>query len=290
MAGFRQTKPGDLASANAFLSVLLPTPPGVGQLAHPFEKMAGWQTKAITDAVPALNAQIAGRRWEWPAFWERLEVNTSRESNVKVNLPKHIQRMRLGSKLRAFAGGEEPDLDMMPVLKWILDAVRKHSPVREGHYRKNHEIWFGGQRVQPSYKNPMVDENQVGLVMNRSDHASTLETPEYAKAGTGKGRTYTRIFRRAKTKFGRDWDISMQFIDPSPFGGMIYTSTYRPGYRPVYAVPVIVVGYLNALGRDKWGRQRSGVIYTKGRRRTLGGKYNIRNNPAAVSARRKRIR
>ena len=287
MAGFRKTKPGDLASANAFLSVLLPTPPGVRELAHPYEKMAGWQGQHLAEDTPKLIADLAAKGWELPAFWERLEINTRRISNANVNIPKHARAMDLGSRLRAFAPGVDADLDIMPVLDYILRDIRKHSPVYEGHYRKNFEVWLGGRRVQPSMKNPSVDENLVGLIMNRSDHASTLETADYAKAGRGKGRPFTRRFRHYVNRFGKDWDVSMQFIDPSPFGGMIYTSTYRAGYRPVYAVPVILVGYLNAFGRDSFGRQRAGVLYTKGRRRTLSGKYNVRNNPAAISKRKK---
>ena len=286
MAALRKTNDADLYSGSAFLSALVPTPSGVRTGQSAIAKFEGHQRTAISEAIPELTARLAAKKVVWPDTWQRVEVNRRRILNTKTGrVIPFIKDMTFGSRARFFGPDAEINLDMMPVLAWIQTELHKRSPVRpaymsahhlRGTYRRNHEIWYDNKKRSRLWRvgaRGNINENAIGLVMNRTDYASVLETPDYKRH-----QTYQKVFRAAKRKFSKDWDVNLRFADPSPFGGTILTSRYKSS--PTYAMPVITVGYLNALGG------RAGQ-FSKTKRRVLSGRGTWRMNSVAQFRRSK---
>lgn len=255
---------------------------GSAMLAHFFGKNVGmrdpwvWAQQNMHDALreelPTMDKAL-----DMPEVWETATVNKTRYKDLpSKRMYGEIAKLDIGN-LAVFAAGPATAVTpLIDVLSAIRKMLHKESPKRgnpkaggkrtpPGTYRKSHMIFYNGKRfVGGSVEQQASD---YGEVFSSLDYASTLETPDYTKPYT----TVMGIIARRRMWWD-EYDITMTFADPKHFGGMIYTSNYKEGKLPVYAIPVITVAPLNSLPR----RMKGNLMYKK--RRSL----KQRRNPVAI--------
>lgn len=223
------------------------------------------------------DAVEVSRIYATPDEWDHVIVNRRRLEPYRGPAAYIAKQMKIGSRASLFTGpADEATTDLATVLLDIYVIVVQSSPVRPGWmrgpharglYRRSHEIWVNGRRASTLSAGVYDNPSDFGQILNRIDYASTLETPENRKP-------YQRAFKKARAKYGYDWDMRLEYAQAKAFGGNIKTSRYTSKRKDrEYAIPVITVAPLNTL--DQTGE----FVWVK--RRTA----KQRSNPAAIAAR-----
>ncbi|MFN2199973.1 MAG: hypothetical protein ACK2UO_02145 [Caldilineaceae bacterium] len=288
----RYTKDADFRSGDAFAAALFGAKPGKSF----YQVVEDNMQQGLKEELPALDRAVnnqwppgrTGRPGEIPR-WDTVQIGRTRLKNWD-GLPYYLlPEFNIGDTANWYADPGLAD-DLWPILTQIQKQLVRKSPQGRApgvygapsnpQYHKAHRIFFDGVHVTSRPRSPRP--GAFGWVVNLTEYASTLETPDFSYQ---RFRTYQKVFRWAVRRFSDDADIMLMFGDPNSMGGHLYTKRWAQRRRPVYAVPLIAVAPLNLFPRS----QRS--QFNAQFRRTLNKgsrSKGIRMNVLAIQRRRRR--